>query len=136
MLGKTWRLVADNETGVVVASIIAEAFLYNFSSTGALQYSGTVQSFLNLTSLATGAVGIGATQDNSTTLFLGSAGAYQAVDITLSGSTGAVTLYYQESPDGGTTWPGVTPAAVGGIVMQSFYFVASGTQTSSAPLPA
>lgn len=64
----------------------------------------------------------GTTQDNSTSAYLG--GTFKFSVTAPTSASGTVTVYLQQSTDGGTTWPDNG----GGQVVKVFAFTTSGTQ--------
>lgn len=100
MLGHTWRLQGFNDTGVSV-DIDVQARPWKFTSAGALSYAAEGE-VANLTASA-GAYTSGASQDNSTNLYIGAD--FEVVFTPSASATGSVAVYLQHSTDGGTTWP-------------------------------
>lgn len=137
MLGKTWRLVAVNNTGVAMAAtdtVVANITRWNIGSTGARVAEATAVNLFASTagnSLANGAYVAGNTQDNTAvgTFWFGG-----ELDLRASVNTatpaGNVSFYYQTSSDGGTTWPDNGQ----GELIDSINFTAVGTQKDSVAI--
>ena len=129
MLGKTYRFVAQNNTGVALAatdSITITAIRKSFSSTGFGFETAQSTELSGGASLPSASFLVGATIDNSTT-------GWEFGDFTVSATittatpTGTVNFWYQTSSDGGATW-----ANNGlGVPVASLGFTATGTQTTN-----
>lgn len=134
MLGKTWRLVALNNTGVAMAAtdtVVANITRWNISSTGARNAETTAVNLFAATagnSLANGAYVAGSTQDNTAagTFWFGG-----ELDLRVTVSTatpaGLVSFFYQTSSDGGTTWPDNGK----GELVEAVNFTVAGTQKTN-----
>jgi hypothetical protein len=110
VLGRTYRFVVLNNMGAAFASgaIVIKARRWNFNSSGVQTWEASEASVLSSTSL-TGNAAYNkdcAAVDNSTNAYLG--GEFEVKATTpASGTsaTGSVTVYIENSTDGGTTWP-------------------------------
>lgn len=129
MLAKTYRFVAQNNTGVALAStdsITITAIRKSFSTTGFGFETAQSTELSGGSLLASAAFLVGATIDNSATGWEFGDFVVSAT-ITTATPTGTVSIWYQVSTDGGTTW-----AINGlGIPMVSLGFTATGTQTTN-----
>lgn len=121
MLGHTYRFQAKNETGVSV-DVTVKGRRYKFASDGSLSFDAE-STEASAAGIANGAVGNGATRDNSSDKWLG--GKFVAAAVAASGSpSGNVTIYFQRSTDGGTTWPDDEE----GVQVATIPFTATGTK--------
>lgn len=99
-LPSTYRYTAYNASGAS-SDITVEEQAWKFDSNGALSY-GTWTTRMNAVTTADGALGTGATVDNSTAKNIG---ANLLVSATGTGTAGVITIFLEFSDDGGTTWP-------------------------------
>lgn len=137
MIGKTYRLVAFNNTGVAMAAtdtVVANITRWKIDSTGARSAEATAVNLFASTagnSLANGAYVAGNIQDNTAagTFWFGG-----ELDLRASVNTatpaGSVSFFYQTSSDGGTTWPDNGK----GELLSSINFAAVGTQKDSVEI--
>lgn len=105
MLGRTYRFVVLNSTGqtIAITGIVIKARRWNFvNGTQAWESSEqTIDSSVGTT--ANGAYFGGTTVDNSTLAHLG--GTFKFTIVAPASSSGSVTIWLQNSTDGGSTWP-------------------------------
>lgn len=101
MLGHTYRYAAYNASGASVDVTITE-LRWKFSSNGAVVWSSETTR-MNAQTVADAAQEESSTIDNSTDLYIG---AQLTVVAAGSGSDGVVTIFLEQSTDGGTDWPG------------------------------
>lgn len=103
MLGHTYRFQVYNAAGVA-ATVAITGKRYKFDSAGALSFDAAASTEFASASVNNGAVGTGATRDNSTDKFIG--GAFTVSVAIADGSpSGNVTIFLQKSTDAGVTWP-------------------------------
>lgn len=134
MLGKTWRIVAENKTGVAFAAtdvITIKTVRWNISSTGA-RNAETAEATLTAAgagnSLAIGGFVATNTQDNTAASTFWFGGEFKfLVMISTATPAGNVNFYMQQSTDGGTTWPDNGK----GELIKVIAFTATGTQVDS-----
>lgn len=135
MLGKTYRFVVKNATGVALGasdSITVNGVRWNFDSSGARNAEASEASLLSGGgSLANNDYLAGSTQDNTAagTQWFGGEFEFEAT-ISTATPNGLVELYYQTSTDGGTTWPDNGK----GELIASLSFTATGTKRDSFQL--
>lgn len=130
MLGRTYRFVVLNSLGqtIAIAGIVIKARRWNFV-TGTQTWEGaeaSIDSSAGTTSNA--AYFTGSTNDNSTNAFLG--GTFKFVIVAPTSSSGTVTVYLQQSTDGGSTWPDNG----GGQVVKQFTITTAGTYTDEVEI--
>lgn len=122
MIGKTFRFVVDNRTGVALASggVVVKYRRWKFDSSGVLTYEASEQSATIGASLAsnTTATGSTITNDASGEFYLGMDLRFEYTGLASSGS-GSVFVYLQVSTDGGTTWADTTSGAVQGRLLNA-----------------
>lgn len=125
MLALNYRFSAQNSTGQTLAinTVYVKARRWNFSSTGAVVYESGETTICNIANtIPNNGLGSGAVVANSGDLFIG--GDFQ-VKVTASlNSNGNVTIYYEPSTDGGSTFP----SSGLGIPVAVLNFPASGTK--------
>ena len=132
MLGATYRIVAQNSTGVALAAgdtITIKAKRWKLTSAGARSAEATEATLTAAgagNSLASAGFVLGTTQDNSTDGYFG---VELKLSVTISTATpnGYVNFYMQTSTDGGTTWPD----SGAGELLKSIAFTAVGTKLDS-----
>lgn len=116
-LGKTWRLVADNRSGVALAAggIVAKYRRWKFDSSGIYTPEASEQSITLAASLANASTAASSsiTNDASGEFYLGADFRLEYAGLA-SASTGSVSVFLQTSTDGGTTWPDITTLLVQG----------------------
>lgn len=105
MLGQTWRIVVQNATGSPLGAsdtITVVGVPWAFNSSGAVTYGAevTLVPATSGNSLASNAYYHGATQSSNTNV-----GVKMLLEANITPSAGQLNFWYQESPDGGTTWP-------------------------------
>lgn len=134
MLGKTYRIVAQNSTGVAFGAadvITIKAVRWNISSTGARNAEASEATLTAAgagNSLAIGGFVATATQDNTAASTFWFGGEFKfTVTISTATPNGNVNFYMQQSTDGGTTWPDNGK----GEMIKSINFTATGTQNDS-----
>lgn len=116
-LGNYYRWQVYNGTGVTV-TVTLDVMLWKFDSSGALSFSA--ESTPISASAATAATYVNSSGiDNAADKYLG-AQITARFDVGAS-ATGSVTVFLQQSTDGGTTWPSDGQ----GIPVGSYYFNAS-----------
>lgn len=134
MLGKTWRLVAKNASGVAMAAtdtVSVNVTRWKLGTDGARSAEATAVNVFASTagnSLANGSFVAGTTQDNTaaSTFWFGAELTFAAT-ISTATPNGNVELYYQTSHDGGTTWPDNGE----GELLATLNFTATGTKRDS-----
>ena len=106
-----------NQTGVAISNFPtglprASGRRMRYDSTGALSYEDTEFVFLSFaaTSIGNNSYITGSTLTNTTLQYLGIDGLFST--FAPSNASGSVYLYFEPSPDDGTTWP--TPASTNG----------------------
>jgi hypothetical protein len=135
MLGKTYRFVAKNATGVALGagdSITLNCTRWNFDSNGARNAEESEASLMSGGgSLANNGYLVGSTQDNTApgTKWFGGEFEFEAT-ISTATPNGNIELYYQTSTDGGTTWPDNG----NGELIAILNFTATGTKRDSFQL--
>ena len=105
MLGRTYRFVVLNSLGQTIAAsgIVIKARRWNFVSGTQTWEAAEAAIDSSSGTTANAAYFTGTTVDNSTNAYLG--GTFQLKIVAPSSSSGTVTVYLQQSTDGGTTWP-------------------------------
>lgn len=128
-LPETWRFVVKNETGQNLSGgdVRVTAIRTKLDNVGALEFEASQARLFSMTSaLADGGFEVGSTQSNIVDKFLG--GDFLMEAFASGGASGDITLYFQNSPDDGTTFP--TDGA--GDIVQVINFVS--TEASSTKI--
>ncbi len=130
MLGSTYRFTVLNSLGQTIAlsSIVVKSLRWKFDSTGGLVFDSEATEFSYGLSLATANYASGTTRDNSSTKWIG--GVFTVTVTSPASSSGEVTVYFDRSTDGGTTWD--TNGL--GCPVASLYFSSATTQSMSFSL--
>lgn len=108
MLARNYRFTALNSCGQQIASsgIVITGRRWKFNSSGAVVFESSEAALYTSPSAINNAayyVPSGSGIDNSTDLYVG--GDFRFTLVAPASSAGDVTLYYEFSTDGGTTWP-------------------------------
>lgn len=119
MLGAYYRWQVYNGTGVTV-TVTLDVKLWKFDSNGALSLSSE-STPISASAVSAAAYGNSSGVDNSSDKYLGAQ--ITALFDVSSSATGPVSVYLQQSTDGGTTWP----SDGAGLLVGSYYFNASST---------
>jgi hypothetical protein len=124
-LALTYRFTVLNGTGQTLAAgaVKVKARRWKFTSAGALSYEGSETSiYSNAGTITNGSYDSSSSVDNSSNLFVG--GDFYFEVTAPASSSGEVTLYYERSTDGGTTW-----ATSGlGTIVSVLNFTTAGTK--------
>lgn len=108
MLARTYRFTAYNACGQTIASsgIVIKARRWKLDTSGGIVYESSEttvwtsgSTIANAAYLSLGSTGV----DNSTDLFIG--GDFTFTLVAPASASGDVTIYYEISTDGGTTFP-------------------------------
>lgn len=104
MLGKTYRLQVENNSGVAI-TVTIKTQRFKFGSDGAMVLEAAATSLCTDLAVASGAGSVSAcsTVDNGTDLYFG--GDFEISVTAATTPNGAVTVRLQRSVDGGATWP-------------------------------
>lgn len=105
MLPEFYRFQVKNETGETLAAsaVTVEAKRLKFNGQAAIQYeSSETNVFTHAPTIINDAYAEGATQDNSSDLFVG--GHFEFEVTAPASADGNVTLFLQRSTDDGSTW--------------------------------
>lgn len=124
MLARNYRFTVLNSTGqtVAIAGVVIKGRRKKLGSTGALAYEATEASIMsNAGTIANAAYSSSSGIDNSTDLFL--EGDFTVTAAVLASAAGDLTIYYEVSTDGGTTWP--TPG--NGVIVAAITVPATGS---------
>lgn len=124
-LGQHYRFVAENRTTQTLAAnaVRVRTRRWRWASDGSVTLEAAEAEVLNnAATIADLAFAAGATQVNVTDKWIGGDFGWEATAPT--GANGDVLLYYQESTDGGTTWPDLDLGRLVGILN----FTAAGTK--------
>lgn len=134
MLGKTWRLICKNASGVAMGAsdtVTAQVTRWKVGTDGSRTAETTAVNVFGGTagnSLANNGFVAGTTQDNAaaSTFWFGGEITFSAT-VSTATPNGNIELYYQTSHDGGTTWPdnGL------GELLDTLNFTATGTKRTS-----
>ena len=126
MLGPTYRFTAFNTTGqtLVANAITIKPRRWKYASDGSLsdEVTGATDILAQSSSMSNSTFKTGATQDNTTTKYIG--GFFEITASAPLSSVGDVTIYLERSVDGGTTWPDNGR----GTWVCTFSFTSSGTK--------
>lgn len=131
VLGPTYRFTLRNQTGQTIAtnSLFVRTKRYNRNSSNALVFEGSEATILSSGStLANDAYLTGTTQDNTTLKWEG--GSFSLTVTAPASANGNVTLYFERSTDGGSTWD--TNGL--GQITAVLNFTTSGTKTKTFSL--
>jgi len=116
-LGNYYRWQVYNGTNQTV-TVTLDVMLWKFDSSGALSFSSE-STPINAASVSTTAYSNSSGVNNASDKYLG-AQITALFDVSTT-TTGAVTVFLQQSTDGGTTWPSDGQ----GLVVGSYYFNAT-----------
>lgn len=131
MLAQSYRFTALNACGqtVAIGGVVVKGRRWKFDSTGALVYEATEAALLsNSGTIANAAYASSAAIDNSTAIYIG--GDFEVTFTAPASAAGDLTIYYEVSTDGGTTFP--TNGL--GVVACTFSVTASGTYVKAFSL--
>lgn len=131
MLGRNYRFVAANNLGQTmdIASVVIKARRWKYNSTGVKTWEASEASIAsNAGTIASNAYSAGAAVDNSSDAYAG--GTFKLTVVAPASASGSVTIWLQNSTDGGTTWPDNGR----GIKVATFGFAAAGTYVATIEL--
>lgn len=118
-LGNYYRWQVYNGSNVTV-TVTVDVMLWRFGTDGSLTFS-TESTPISASGVATTAYGNSSGVNNASDKYLGAQ--ITALFDVPSSATGVVSLFLQQSTDGGTTWPSDGQ----GLLVGSYYFSASST---------
>ena len=126
MLGPTYRFTAYNATGQALAAnaITIKPRRWKYGTDGSLmdETVGTADVLGQTGTMANATYQAGVTQDNTVNKYIG--GVFEITATAPASSDGDITVYLEQSADGGATWPdnGL------GLWVSTFSFTDAGTK--------
>jgi hypothetical protein len=129
MLPRNYRVTAFNAAGAT-ATVTVKARRWKINSSGVLEYEASEATLLSGVSVSNAAYSSSTGQDNSSALYFGMSLTF-TVAIPSGTLAGNVTLFFERSTDGGTTWDDNGR----GQVIGTLAFTATGTQIRTLAFP-